>query len=62
MLAKVLNIEKDTIYLEVESQIRFSTRFALAKPLPRVARYDNIEFEFAGKSSDRKVVIKDIWH
>ena len=60
MLAKVIDINEQTVYLEVDNQIRFKSKYILQKPTERIMKSDNVNFTFSKIRGSACIVINDI--
>lgn len=60
MQARVLKIAADQIYLEVDKQVRFSSRFCLECQPDKLHPNDLVDFIFADHPGDREIIIRRV--
>ena len=61
MRARVIEIGNDIIYLEVDDQIRFTSRYCLSCQSERIDRNDTVDFAFTEGQGNRSVIIRQIF-
>ena len=57
MYAKVLDVNDQLIYLEIDHQLRFKSRYVLDRGGCTVSRQSKVEFEFSHNNGNPLVVI-----
>ena len=57
MYAKVLDVNDQLIYLEIDHQLRFKSRYVLDRGGCTVSRQSNVEFDFTLNNGNPLVVI-----
>ncbi len=60
MLAKVIDVTKDMVYLEIDKQLRFKSQYIMQDNREQVAKSDNVNFSFYDNRSGTVVIITDI--
>ena len=60
MLAKVIDVNEQTVYLEIDDQIRFKSKYIMHKPEERISKSDNVNFSFTNIGGNSCIVIRNI--
>ena len=60
MHAKVIDVTDQTVYLEIENQLRFRSGYHICKPGDQLAPQDEVEFDFNVGDRGGAVVINSI--
>ncbi|MFZ5979259.1 MAG: hypothetical protein ACOYVF_01375 [Candidatus Zixiibacteriota bacterium] len=60
MLARVLEVNDQTVYLEIDNQLRFKSKYITQTPEVQIMKSDNINFSFMKVGEDACVVVNDI--
>ena len=60
MFARILEIDDQQVYLEIEKQLRFKSRYVFGGTSPVVARYSRVDIDFARRDGACCVVIRTI--
>ena len=60
MRARVIDIKDNQIYLEVDRQIRFRSRYLVSHEDERVHKADDVDFSFVGIEGRHWVLIEHI--
>jgi len=60
MLAKVLEVNEQTVYLEIDNQIRFKSKYIMQTHREQLTKSDNINFSFSKIGGNGCIVINSI--
>ena len=60
MLAKVIDVTEDTVYLEIDNQLRFKSHYVLQSQREQVTVSDNVNFSFSNTGGGPLVIISDV--
>ncbi|MBN1211122.1 MAG: hypothetical protein JXA92_00965 [candidate division Zixibacteria bacterium] len=60
MLAKVIDVTEDTVYLEIDKQLRFKSQYVIQSNREQMAISDNVNFSFSNSGGGSLVIINDI--
>ena len=60
MLARVIDVTEDTIYLEIDNQLRFKSPYVMQNNREAMAKSDKVNFSFLISGGGSLVVIKNV--
>ena len=60
MYARVIEIGRDIIYLEIDDQIRFCSAYQIQCKPRRIAKDDSVDFVFGGLPGQPSVLIQRV--
>lgn len=60
MLARVIDVNDQTVYLEIDNQLRFKSKYIMQTPEGRIMKSDNVNFSFSRIGDNACIVINDI--
>ena len=60
MLAKVIDVSEDTVYLEIDNQLRFKSQYVMNGNREQMAISDKVNFSFSSSGGGFLVVINDV--
>ena len=60
MLAKVIDVTEDTVYLEIDKQLRFKSQYVMQSNRDQMAISDNVNFSFSHSGGGALVIINDV--
>ena len=60
MLAKVIDGSEDTVYLEIDNQIRFKSQYVMNGNREQMAISDKVNFSFSSSGGGFLVIINDV--
>ena len=60
MLAKVIDVDDQQIYLEIDRQLRFKSKYVLSSSSSDITRMSRVDFEFVPNSGHSCIVIRSI--
>jgi len=60
MFARVLRVNDERVYLEIDRQLRFSSRYILGSAQPRITESCSVDFDFTVRGGAPWIVIRKI--
>jgi hypothetical protein len=60
MLARVIDVTDDTVYLEIDNQLRFKSPYVMQNNREPMAKSDKVNFSFTSIGGGSLVVIKKV--
>jgi hypothetical protein len=62
MQAKIIEMKNDELYLEVDEQVRFRTRFVAPTELTNLSPADRISFDFVPGNHSLCIEVQSVFH